>query len=308
MTDFILLGFSYSQEIKYVLFALVLVIYLVTLIANGLILTVVVANANLHSPMYFFLWNLSCVDLFYSTTSIPKGLEGFLKERNLITFYGCAAQMYFALSLGIVQCILLAVMAWDRYIAICYPLNYTLIMNTGTCCKLAAITWCNGFLLSVVHVSVTLPLPRCGKNVVDYATCEVTAVLRLACGDIRLSEIVIFVMSVGILLVPLSLVLFSYTYIVATILKMPTAEGRRRAFSTCSSHLVVVTLFYGSAMVMYLRPRSMVSPEKDKVISVFYAVLTPALNPLIYTLRNKEVKGALKTLLPRAVVFSWPDL
>ncbi|XP_078504517.1 olfactory receptor 2B2-like [Lissotriton helveticus] len=297
VNEFILLGFSYQRQIKYAMFSIFLVIYLVTIVANIIIIILIQVDSKLHSPMYFFLCNLSVIDLWYSSANVPKGLEGFIEGRSVITFAGCAAQMYCALSLGITQCILLAVMAWDRYIAICNPLNYVMVMNRSFCIRLAAITWCSGFLLSVVHVSVTLTVPFCEHHKIDYPSCEVTAVLRLACMDIRFREAVIFLMSVMILLVPFSIILFTYSYIISTILRMPTTAGRQNAFSTCGSHLLVVTLFFGTAIAMYMRPRSMISPENDKVISMFYGAVTPMLNPLIYSMRNKDVVQAFHKLL-----------
>ncbi|XP_069461142.1 olfactory receptor 2D2-like [Ambystoma mexicanum] len=301
VTEFILLGFPSLAEIQYAMFSVSLMIYLVTLSANSLIIAVIRADHRLHSPMYFFLCNLSLIDIFYSSSNAPKALEGFLVKRNVITFFGCAAQMYCALSLGITQCILLAVMAWDRYVAICKPLNYHMIMSKRTCVQFAVLTWSSGFLLAVVHVSVTLTAPLCGHNQIDYPSCEVTAVLRLACTDIRLREAVIFLMSVAILIIPFAIILLTYSCIIATILRMPSAAGRQRAFSTCGSHVTVVTLFFGTAMAMYMRPRSMISIKSDKILTLFYGAVTPMLNPLIYTLRNKEVKGALTKLLCRKI-------
>ncbi|XP_069092561.1 olfactory receptor 2K2-like [Pleurodeles waltl] len=297
VNEFILLGFSYQRQVKCAMFSIFLVIYLVTIVSNILIIILTQVDSKLQSPMYFFLCNLSCIDLCYSSANVPKGLEGMMVGRSFITFAGCAAQMYCALSLGVTQCILLAVMAWDRYIAICNPLNYVIVMNRSFCIRLAVITWCSGFLLSVVHVSLTLTVPFCGHRKIDYHSCEVTAVLRLACTDIRLREAGIFVMSVIILFIPLCIILFTYSYIISTILRMPTTAGRLKAFSTCSSHLLVVSIFFGTAMAIYMRPKSMISSKNDKVISVFYGAMTPMLNPLIYSMRNKDVMQAFQKLL-----------
>ncbi|XP_078504524.1 olfactory receptor 2K2-like [Lissotriton helveticus] len=289
--EFELLGFSYQLE------RIFLVIYMVTLTANSLIIVAIQAGSRLRTPMYFFLSNLSFIDICYTSSTVPKVLEGLISKRSVITFAGCAAQMYGALSLGVTQCILLAVMAWDRYVAICNPLNYVMVMNRSFCITLAVVTWCSGFLLSVVHVSVTLTVPFCGHRKIDFSSCEVTALLRLACTDIRLQEGVIFMMSVVILLVPFSIILFTYSYIISTILRMMTAAGRQKAFSTCGSHMLVVTLFFGTAMAMYLRPRSKISPEKDKVLTLTYGAVTPMLNPLLYSLHNQEVKLSLQKLI-----------
>ncbi|XP_069461082.1 olfactory receptor 13C4-like [Ambystoma mexicanum] len=299
VTEFILLGFSYQTRIKYTMFFIFLVVYVVTLIANSLVILVILTDSHFNSPMYFFLCNLSLIDLCYSSSSIPKSLEGMVANRSAITFPGCAAQMYCGLALGVAQCILLAVMAWDRYVAICRPLNYQVIMNKSVCYRLALITWCSAFLLSLVFVSVTLTTPFCGKHQIDHSACETKAVLRLACTDIHVREAVIFLMSVAILFIPVCIIFFTYTYIIFTILRMPSASGRHKAFSTCGSHLTVVILFFGTAMAMYLSPTSKNSAENNKVMSLFYGAVTPMLNPLIYTLRNNEVKGAVHRLFCR---------
>ncbi|XP_030051260.1 olfactory receptor 2K2-like, partial [Microcaecilia unicolor] len=294
--EFILLGVSDQPKLELILFVVFFPVYLVTLCANVLIIMVVLLNRHLQNPMYFFLCNLSFLDICYASANIPKSLKNFLSERKTISFNGCAAQMYISLSLGETECLLLAIMACDRYVAICHPLNYTTIMNRVVCIKIATCTWISGFLLAVIHVAFTLTLPFCGHNRINHFTCEVTAVLRLACTDIRLIEIVIFVVGVLILIFPLSFILYTYIHILAAILKIHSANGRHKAFSTCTSHLTVVTIFYGTCILMYMRPRSVVSPQNDKIISLFYGAITPMLNPLIYTLRNNEVKGALRKL------------
>ncbi|XP_078504515.1 olfactory receptor 13C8-like [Lissotriton helveticus] len=299
VTKFILSGFSIPPQLRAVLFPVFLIIYLITLLANSLIIAVVKMNPRLHSAMYFFLCNLSFLDICFLTTNVPTCLKGFLLGKNTITYSGCVTQMYFGLVLGATQCLLLAVMALDRYFAICNPLNYQRLMSRVICIKICITTWTSGFLISVVHVSFTITVPFCGHNEVNHVVCEVAAVLRLACIDTRLIEAVISGVGVVVLLVPLSLIIFTYLHIIATILRMPTASGRHKAFSTCGSHLMVVTLFYGTTIVMYMSPRSMISADSNKVIAVFYGLVTPALNPLIYTLRNKEVKGAVKNLCCR---------
>ncbi|XP_069092558.1 olfactory receptor 13C8-like [Pleurodeles waltl] len=299
VNEFILSGFSIPPQLRVVLFPVFLVIYLITLFANSLIIAIVQTNPRLHSAMYFFLCNLSFLDLCFLTTEIPICLKGFLLEKNTITYSGCVTQMYLGLALGVTECLLLAVMALDRYYAICNPLNYQRVMSKAACIKICIATWTSGFLISVIHVSFTITVPFCGHNKINHVVCEVLAVLRLACIDIRLIEAVISGVGVVVLLVPLSLIIFTYIHIISTILRMPTASGRHKAFSTCGSHLMVVTLFYGTTIDMYMSPRSMISMESEKVISVFYGLVTPALNPLIYTLRNKEVKEAVKKICSR---------
>ncbi|XP_029440364.1 olfactory receptor 2G3-like [Rhinatrema bivittatum] len=268
--------------------------YLVAVSANMLILVAVWVNKHLHTPMYFFLTNLSFLDICYISSHLPNSLKEVFSERKVISFAGCAAEMYIALALGETQCLLLAVMACDRYVAICHPLNYVTIMNRPLCMKMAISTWISGFVLSVVHVAFTLTLPFCGRNRINHVACEIEAVLRLACTDIHLNEMVIFAVGVVILIIPLSFVLFTYVHIIAAILKISSSRGRHKAFSTCTSHLMVVTMFYGTCMVMYMTPRSLVSEDKHKIISMFYGALIPMLNPLIYTLRNNDVKEALR--------------
>ncbi|XP_030050791.1 olfactory receptor 2D2-like [Microcaecilia unicolor] len=294
VTEFILLGITDKQELEFILFGVLLPVYLITLSANMLIIMVVLVNRHLQTPMYFFLCNLSFLDICYSSTSLPKSLKDFFLERKTISFGGCMAQMYISLSLGMVECFLLAVMACDRYVAICHPLNYTIIMNWAVCIKIAISAWVAGFLLSVISLIFTVFLPFCGHNRINHSTCEIRAVVILACADIRLMELIGFVTSVFVLIVPFCIIIFSYAQIIVAILKISSVDGRFKAFSTCTSHLTVVILFYGTAIVTYLRPRSMVSEEKDKIVSMFYGAFIPMLNPLIYTLRNNDVKGALR--------------
>ncbi|XP_069461160.1 olfactory receptor 2K2-like [Ambystoma mexicanum] len=301
--DFILLGFSVSPQIKIVLFVVFLTIYLVTLIANSLIITVVRGDSRLHSPMYFFICNLSFVDLCYSSTNVPTCLDGFLSETNTITFSGCVTQVYMGYSLGAIQAILLAVMSGDRYVAICNPLNYPRILRRSVCMRLTIATWAAGFLLPIVHVSLTMTVPFCGQNKINHVVCELAAVLSLACVDTRLIEAVIFVVSIIVLVAPLSLIIFTYIHIISTILRMPTSTGRHKAFSTCGSHLTVVSLFYGTAIAIYMSPRSLISRENEKFVSLVYGLMMPMLNPLIYTLRNKEVKGSMKKMFSRYITW-----
>ncbi|XP_069461151.1 olfactory receptor 2K2-like [Ambystoma mexicanum] len=300
MTEFILLGFSYYPHTKLVLFAVLLVVYLFTLTANSLFILATVTDARLHSPMYFFLCNLSFLDLCYSSVSGPTVLQGLIRDRLTIIFSQCITQMYIGLSLGETECFLLAVMAWDRYVAICKPLHYQQIVNTSVCIKLAILTWAGGFLIALSSV-VFLPVVHfCGHYIIDHIICEVEALSRLTCMDDHYSYISSPALALLSLLMPLLLILFSYVRIISTILRMPTAESRHRTFSTCGSHLVVVALFYGTAMVIYLRPKSSVSSEINKSMTLFYGQVVPSLNPLVYTIRNKTVTRSLKVLYKKA--------
>ncbi|XP_069468348.1 olfactory receptor 2G3-like [Ambystoma mexicanum] len=292
-TGFILKGLSDDPMMDLILFFVFLSIYLVTLVGNSTLIIISKIDCNLQTPMYFFLSNLSFLDICYITSIVPKMLVNFLMTKKTISYAGCAAQMYVHLSLGETECILLAVMAYDRYVAICNPLRYMIIMNTHVCIKIALGTWISGFLLSIVHVASTLLLPLCSDEI-NHFLCEVPAVLRLSCIDTFINEVVIFVVGVLILLIPVFLIAVTYLHILVTILKIQSAKGRSKAFSTCASHLAVITIFYGTAIFMYMRPRTSHSPSMDKMVSVFYLIVTPMLNPMIYSLRNKDVKGALQ--------------
>ncbi|XP_021484168.1 olfactory receptor 2D2 [Meriones unguiculatus] len=291
VTEFLLLGLSDDPHTQKLLFVLFLGVYLVTVLGNLLLMFLVQADSRLHKPMYFFLCNLSLADLCFSTNIVPQALSHLLSRKKTISFRRCAAQLLLFLIFGCTQCALLAVMAYDRYVAICNPLHYPSIMMWRVCIQLAAASWTSGLLVSVVDTTFTLSLPYRGSNTVAHFFCEAPALLILASTDTHASEMAIFLMGVVILLVPVSLILVSYGHIIVTVVKMKSVAGRLKAFSTCGSHLMVVILFYGSAIITYMTPKS--SKEQEKLVSVFYAMVTPMLNPLIYSLRNKDVKGAL---------------
>ncbi|XP_068089269.1 olfactory receptor 2B6-like [Hyperolius riggenbachi] len=292
--EFILLGLSSDPYLQNILFVIFLVTYLVILLANSLIILATVVDHSLHTPMYFFLINLSFVDICYSTSTIPRMLRDLLSAKKTISFEECVAQMYISLALGMTECIILAVMAYDRYIAIWIPLHYTTIIDATTCIKIATATWICGFLFAIFHVTLTWSVDLCGHNTINHFVCEVLGVLSIGCGNVTLVEFVIFVVGVLILVIPVSFIIITYIKIIRAILKISTLAGRKKAFSTCGSHIIVVTLFYGSAMATYMKPRSESSPDIDKHFAIFYLIVTPLLNPLVYTLRNKEVKSALK--------------
>lgn len=219
--------------------------------------------------------------------------------KKTIPFSSCATQMYFSLSFGMIECVLLGVMAYDRYVAICHPLHYTVIMNQNICVQLAAISWSSSFLSSMVINVLTLSLPYCGPNVLNHFFCEVPSVLRLACTDTSFTELVVFIFSIIIVFIPFLLIVVSYARILLSVLRIRSASGRHKALSTCASHLTVVALFYGTAIFMYMRPQSKSSRAGGKIIAVFYTVITPMLNPLIYSLRNQDVKGALRRAIAK---------
>ncbi|XP_058518473.1 olfactory receptor 2D3-like [Ochotona princeps] len=293
VTEFVLLGLSQDPKTQVLLFFLFLVIYLLTVLGNLLIIVLIHADSRLHTPMYFFLRNLSFADLCFSTTTVPQVLVHLLVKRKTISFAGCSTQIVVLLLVGCTECALLAVMSYDRYVAVCKPLHYSTIMTHGVCVWLAVGSWVSGAFVSLVDTTFTLRLPYRGKNIINHFFCEPPALLKLASADTYSTEMAIFAMGVVILLAPVSLILTSYWNIISTVIRMQSGEGRLKAFSTCGSHLIVVLLFYGSAIFAYMRPNSKVMSERDKTISVFYSAVTPMLNPIIYSLRNKDVKGAL---------------
>ncbi|XP_069853455.1 olfactory receptor 2A5-like [Dipodomys merriami] len=295
--EFVLLGFPVSARTKFFLFGLFSLCYIFTLFGNGIILGLIWLDLKLHSPMYFFLSHLAIVDISYASNNVPKMLANLLNKRETISFAPCIMQTFLYLAFAHAECLMLVVMSYDRYVAICHPLQYSNIMSWRVCVSLAVTSWTWAFLLALVHVILIVRLPFCGPHEINHFFCEILSVLKLACADIRLNLLVIFAACVFILVGPLCLVLVSYTRILLAILRIGSGEGRRKAFSTCSSHLCVVGLFFGSAMVMYMAPKSSHPEEQQKILSLFYSLFNPMLNPLIYSLRNAEVKGALKRVV-----------
>ncbi|XP_008848676.1 olfactory receptor 2H1-like [Nannospalax galili] len=294
---FLLLGFSEHPHLEKVLFVVVLCCYLLTLLGNTLILLLATLDPRLHSPMYFFLSNLSFLDLCFTTTCVPQMLVNLWGPTKTISFLGCSVQLFIFMVLGTTECILLTVMAFDRYVAVCQPLHYATIIHPRLCRQLAAVAWTIGFLQSIVQIPPTLRLPFCPHRQIDDFLCEVPSLIRLSCADTTFNEIQLAVAGVIFLVVPLSLILISYGTIAQAVLRMNSAKGLRKALGTCSSHLIVVSLFYSSVIAVYLQPKNPYARERGKFFGLFYAVGTPMLNPLVYTLRNKEVKRAFWRLL-----------
>ncbi|XP_052031615.1 olfactory receptor 2A12-like [Apodemus sylvaticus] len=292
VSEFILLGFSSDPMTNSILFIAFLLIYLSSVLGNGLIIMLVFLDTQLHTPMYFFLCMLSLLDMGYVTTTMPQMLVHLLAHSQTISFAGCWLQMYVFGALAITECTLFVVMAYDRYVAICYPLRYTVILNWGLCIQLASGSWICGFFSSLLNTFFTMSLPYCGPNRVNHYFCEGPSVRTLACMDTHLIEMVDLVLSVFVVIVPISLIVASYIRIAKAILKIKSTQGRCKAFSTCASHLTVVTFFCIPATYTYLRPKSRYSPERDKQNSLFYTAFTPLLNPVVYSLRNKDIKRA----------------
>ncbi|XP_036759162.2 olfactory receptor 13D1 [Manis pentadactyla] len=299
VTEFFLVGLSQYPELQHFLFVLCLIMYLIILLGNGLLIIISILDSRLHTPMYFFLGNLSFLDICYTSSSIPPVLVIFVSDRKSISFTGCALQMVASLGLGSTECVLLAVMAYDRYVAICNPLRYPIIMNRVLYVHMAAWSWTIGCLNSLVQTVLTMILPFCGNNVIDHITCEILALLKLICSDITINVLIMTLAGIVLLVIPLLLIFISYIFIISSILRISSAEGRKKAFSTCSAHMTVVILFYGSAVFMYMKPKSKDTNTSDEIIALSYGVVTPMLNPIIYSLRNKEVKEAVKKVLSR---------
>ncbi|XP_062954531.1 olfactory receptor 5V1 [Cynocephalus volans] len=296
LSEFIILGFSNLDELKFLLFTTFFLIYTCTLGGNIFIILVIMTDPHLHTPMYYFLGNLAFLDICYTTTNVPQMMVHLLSEKKSISYVGCAAQLFAFIFFVGSECLLLAAMAYDRYIAICKPLRYSVIMNKALYSQLAASCWTGGFLNSVVHTVLTFHLPFCGNNQINYFFCDIPPLLILSCGDTSVNELVL--LSIGVFLgwTPFLCIILSYLYIISTVLRIHSSEGRYKAFSTCASHLVIVLLFYGSAIFTYVRPISSYSLEKDRLISILYSAVTPMLNPIIYTLRNKDIKEAVRTV------------
>ncbi|XP_004482809.1 olfactory receptor 5V1-like [Dasypus novemcinctus] len=298
MKEFFLLGLTDLTEVHYPLFLFLAVIYQVTLLGNCTILLAIGTEKKLHTPMYYLLANRSLLDIFCPSAIIPKMLENLLTEKQSISFVGCALQLYFLVALVGTKAFLLALMAYDRHVAICYPLHYTLIMTKVLCAQLTAGIWTAGFLNSLLHTVLTFHLSFCKSHQVNQYYCDILPVMVLSCSSTFVSKLLVLVEG-GILGISAFLItLISYIYIISTILKIQSAEGKRKAFSTCASHLIVVCLFYGTILFTYLRPSSSQhSPARDRLISMLYTIITPMINPIIYSLRNTEVKGAIKKVL-----------
>ena len=294
---FILLGFSDRLQLEPVLFVVLLIFYVFTLLGNTTIIALSYLDPRLHTPMYFFLSNLSFLDMCYTTSIVPQFLFNLSGEDKSISFGGCIVQMYISLALGGTECILLGVMAFDRYAAVCRPLHYTVIMHPRLCALMASASWVTGFANSLLQTALVFLLPRCGRNKLAHFFCEVPSFLKLACVDTTMNVYVTFFGSVIMLLTPISLIMFSYGQIVRVVLRIKSTAGQRKAFVTCGSHLTVVSLFFGTAIHVYTQPSSSDSQDQDKFMSLFYTVIIPMTNPLIYTLRNRDVKGAMKKLL-----------
>ncbi|XP_058410927.1 olfactory receptor 12D2-like [Diceros bicornis minor] len=298
VTEFLLLGITNIQVLQPLLFVVFLTIYFLNLSGNGAILMVIISDPRLHSPMYFFLGNLSCLDICYSTVTLPKMLENLLSTNKVISFLGCISQLHFFHFLGSTEAMLLAVMAFDRFVAICKPLRYPLIMNHQRCTQMAVTIWTIGFFHALLHSIMTSRLNFCGSNNIHHFFCDVKPLLELACGNTRLNQWLLNTVTGTSGMGSFFLTLLSYFYIIIYLfVKTRSCSILHKALSTCASHFMVVILLYAPAVFTYIRPASDSSMDQDWVIAIMYSVVTPVLNPLIYTLRNKEIKGALSRVI-----------
>ncbi|XP_069506059.1 olfactory receptor 5V1-like [Ambystoma mexicanum] len=293
-TDFIIVGFSELPQLKSLLFGTFLLIYLGTLVGNLLIILVVFWNTSLHTPMYFFLSNLSLVDVTSTFVTFPKMLISLIREGSPISLVECILQLYCVLCMLATEFNLLTVMGYDRYIAICNPLRYTVIMSKSTCTKLAVSSWICGLLEPILHTVLLSGLSFCKSHHINHFFCDMTALLKLSCTKTNTIETVTYILGTFLVMGTFLLIVTSYVKILAAILKINSTEGRRKAFSTCASHLSVVVLFYAAILVMYMRPSTMYSQNQDKILSLLYIVITPLFNPIIYSMKNAEFKKALQ--------------
>ncbi|XP_042302999.1 olfactory receptor 4S2-like [Sceloporus undulatus] len=301
VTEFILLGLTQNDELQKICFVVFLFFYLVIVLGNLLIVATVIFSPRLNSPMYFFLSYLSFVDICYSSVTAPKMIVDFLAEKKTISFIGCIAQLFGVHFFGCTEIFILTVMAYDRYIAICKPLHYTTIMTKRVCGQMVAASWFGGFMHSLVQTVMTTRLPFCGPNEIDHYFCDVHPLLQLACTDTYIVGIIVVANS-GMIALSCFLILVVSYIVILVFLRTRSSEGRRKALSTCASHITVVILFFGPCTFTYIRPSSNFS--EDKTVALFYTVITPMLNPLIYTLRNEEMKNAMRKLWSKKIFFS----
>uniref|UniRef100_A0A493T4Q4 Olfactory receptor n=1 Tax=Anas platyrhynchos platyrhynchos TaxID=8840 RepID=A0A493T4Q4_ANAPP len=297
ITEFLLLAFTDTRELELLHFALFLGIYLAALLGNGFILTAVACDHRLHTPMYFFLLNLALLDLGSISTTLPKAMANSLWDAETISYAGCAAQVFLFLFLMTAEYSVLTIMAYDRYVAICQPLHYGTLLGTRACATMAAAAWGSGFLYALLHTANTFSLPLCKGNAVGQFFCEIPQILKLSCSDSYLREAGLLVVCLCLVFGCFVFILVSYVQIFRAVLRIPSEQGQHKAFSMCLPHLAVVSLFVSTGMFSYLKPPSISSPSLDLVMAVLYSVVPPALNPLIYSMRNQEIKDALRKLM-----------
>ncbi|XP_064380562.1 olfactory receptor 226-like [Dromaius novaehollandiae] len=294
---FILLGFPTDPHLQIFFFVLFLIAYILVITENIIIILTVWTNCNLHIPMYFFLSNLSFLEIWYVTVTLPRTMLSFVSQRKNISFMGCMTQLYFFLSLGNTECPLLAIMAYDCYVAVCKPFHYSIIVRHTVCVYLTAGSWLTVFFISACKVYFISQLTYCGPNIINHFFCDVSPLLNLACTDTERAALMDFVAALFILLIPLFVVILSYAYIIFTVLHISSVQGYQKAFSTCTTHLIVVIVFYATSIFIYVRPKALLDHNTNTIVAAFYTVVVPLFNPIIYCLRNQEIKDALRKTL-----------
>ncbi|XP_069098397.1 olfactory receptor 1G1-like [Pleurodeles waltl] len=303
VTEFVLLGLSENPDHQLPLFIIFLIMYSIAILGNAIIIAAITTESELHSPMYFFICHLSLADMCLTSVTAPKMLVNIMSKERSISFSNCITQLYFFVAFLCIESYLLGVMAYDRYVAICKPFHYVLVMNMRANILLAVGSWTTGFLNSLLHSVMISLLLFCGPNFIENFFCDIPAMLKLSCSDTSTNELLILTEATMMAMASILTIVISYISIISTILRIHSNEGRRCTFSTCSSHLIVVSLYYGTIIFSYIRPASTYSLQKDKVVSVMYTVVTPLVNPFIYSLRNKKVKEAMQRLLKRQLFF-----
>ncbi|XP_075715740.1 olfactory receptor 6B2-like [Rhinoderma darwinii] len=303
VTMFFLRGFQVSQGPRLLLFCLFLVVYCLIICGNLLIITLVSISKNLHTPMYFFISQLSINDILLPTDIVPNMLHLLLNNGGTITFIDCMTQLYFFSASESFECLLLTVMSYDRYVAICNPLRYTSIMTNGHCVKLAATCWVFGFSLILINVLKTANLNFCGPNIIDHLFCDFVPLLELACSDTFVVDLEIYLLSIPIVIIPTTIIVISYTYIILAILRIPSSKSRQKAFSTCSSHLTVVSIFYLTIFSVYVVPTKGLTVAMSKILSLLYTVFTSLVNPIIYSLRNEDIRKTIQESIHKRVIW-----
>ncbi|KAM3926727.1 olfactory receptor 11L1-like [Leptodactylus fuscus] len=303
VTEFFFIGFQVSHALRILLFCLFLVFFFLTLCGNLLIITLVSSSKILHTPMYFFISQLSISDILLTTDIVPNMLHVLLKNGAAITFIGCMTQFYFFCTSEAFECLLLTVMSYDRYVAICNPLRYSTIMTSRHCVILIFSCWLFGFSVMLIYTITTANLDYCGPNIIDHVFCDLVPLLDLACSDTFLVDLEVYLLSLPIVFIPTTIIVVSYTYIVQTVLRIPSSTGRQKAFSTCSSHLIVVSIFYWTIFSVYVVPAKRKTITISKILSLLYTVFTPLVNPIIYSLRNKDIKKAVQEILHKRVIW-----
>ncbi|XP_006039308.1 olfactory receptor 56-like [Alligator sinensis] len=303
LADFILLGLLSRTKVQKFSLAIILLAFIIALSGNALLILLIKVDSSLHTPMYFFLSQLAFMDICQTLIVVPKMAADFLTPGNPISPAGCGVQIFLSLAMGVSECLLLAVMAYDRYVAICNPLQYPILLSRRVCLGVTSGVWIGASANALILTASTMHLPYCGTKEINHFFCEIPALLKLSCSDTSQYETLLFMCAIVLLLVPSSVILASYARILAAVLRMKSTKGQQKALATCSSHLTVVGMFYGAAIFMYMRPSSYHSPEQDKIVSLFYTIVPPVLNPLTYSLRNRDVLRALRKLFGNCRVF-----